>query len=278
MEKNEKQAKGLQLTKDSTPAIVKNYFEKILELKQIGKDFPVNLDDAWPLAYSEKGKAVRALKTNFVEDVHYQVLAQNGKNSKGGRPVTEYWLSVPCLEYFIASRVHPVFEVYRKVFHATIEQKQQPKQLSQTASKYQEKTVFAVKMGQIINQIYVIDGVIYAKASPIMKYIGYLNGISTQQIDRIGRQYFVQVKIGLSDVWFINMEGFNNLLQMTTIPVKVSVISNIYHDLYGVEIPDDESPFTYKFTDRDILQIIEEINKKPIHKDKVLSLLLNGKQ
>lgn len=34
-----------------------------------------------------------------------------------GRPQNTYMLSVPCLEFFIARRVRPVFEVYRQVFH-----------------------------------------------------------------------------------------------------------------------------------------------------------------
>lgn len=32
-----------------------------------------------------------------------------------------YMLSVPCLEFFIARKVRPVFEVYRKVFHKVVE-------------------------------------------------------------------------------------------------------------------------------------------------------------
>ena len=93
------------------------------------EEFPVNLDDVWPLVYSAKEKAVRALKSNdlFLQNVDYQVLAQNGENldsftqrsakPQGGRPTNIYMLSVPCLEFFIARRVRPVFEVYRQVFH-----------------------------------------------------------------------------------------------------------------------------------------------------------------
>lgn len=92
------------------------------------KKFPVNLDDVWPLVYAEKGKAVRALKSNdlFVEGFDYILLAQNGKqdgnngkqvNSWGGNNQVTYMLSVPCLEFFIARKVRPVFEVYRQVFH-----------------------------------------------------------------------------------------------------------------------------------------------------------------
>lgn len=118
-----------QLTKQSSDQEIKAYFEAVLRLSKDSKEFPVNLDDVWPLVYSAKEKAVRALKSNdlFLQNVDYQVLAQNGENSgvlaqnggkgRNGRPTEIYMLSVSCLEFFIARRVRPVFEVYRQVFH-----------------------------------------------------------------------------------------------------------------------------------------------------------------
>lgn len=118
----------LQLTKQSTDQEIKAYFEEVLRMSRDSEEFPVNLDEVWPLVYAEKGKAVRALKTNelFVKDVDYILLAQNGKqvesngkqdNSWGGNNQITYMLSIPCLEFFIARKVRPVFEVYRQVFH-----------------------------------------------------------------------------------------------------------------------------------------------------------------
>lgn len=118
----------LQLTKQSTAQEIKAYFEEVLKLSKDSKEFPVNLDEVWPLVYAEKGKAVRALKSNelFVEGIDFILLAQNGKqdgnngkqvNSWGGNNQVTYMLSVPCLEFFIARKVRPVFEVYRQVFH-----------------------------------------------------------------------------------------------------------------------------------------------------------------
>lgn len=113
----------LQLTKQSTDQEIKAYFEEVLKLSKDSKEFPVNLDEVWPLVYSDKGNAVRALKRNelFVENIDYTPLIQNDKRSDNGQfngsnQVT-YMLSVPCLEFFIARKVRPVFEVYRQVFH-----------------------------------------------------------------------------------------------------------------------------------------------------------------
>lgn len=119
----------LQLTKQSTDQEIKAYFEEVLRLSRDSEEFPVNLDEVWPLVYSRKDKAVRALQSNdlFMQNVDYQVLPQNGENSgvlaqnggkvQNGRPTEIYMLSVPCLEFFIARKVRPVFEVYRQVFH-----------------------------------------------------------------------------------------------------------------------------------------------------------------
>lgn len=81
-------------------------------------DFPVNLDEVWQLIYAERGKAVRALKANFIENVDFISLAQDGKQvSHGGSNKIDYYLSTSCLEFFVARKVRPIFEVYRQVFH-----------------------------------------------------------------------------------------------------------------------------------------------------------------
>lgn len=117
-----------QLTKQSSEAEIKAYFCAVLNLAKSNEEFPVNLDDVWPLVYSRKDKAVRALQSNdlFIKGIDYQVLPQNGENSKEGRPVDIYMLSVPCLEFFIARKVRPVFEVYRQVFHKVAERNATP--------------------------------------------------------------------------------------------------------------------------------------------------------
>ena len=119
----------LQLTKQSTDQEIKAYFEEVLRMSRDNAEFPVNLDDVWPLVFGRKEEAVRALKNDrlFVENIDYQVLRKNAENPdsftqrsakpQGGRPTNIYMLSVPCLEFFIARKVRPVFEVYRQVFH-----------------------------------------------------------------------------------------------------------------------------------------------------------------
>lgn len=124
----------IQLTKQSSESEIKAYFDGIAKLMQSNEPFPVNLEDVWQLVYATKGKAVQTLKRSelFIEGVDYQffnqkvkksgVFNQEEKNSDFmGRPTQVFMLSVPCLEFFIARKVRPVFEVYRKVFHKVVD-------------------------------------------------------------------------------------------------------------------------------------------------------------
>ena len=123
-----------QLTKKSSESEIKAYFEGIAKLMQSNEPFPVNLEDVWQLVYATKGKAVQTLKRSelFIEGVDYQIFNQKVKKSGVfnqeeknsdfmGRPTQVFMLSVPCLEFFIARKVRPVFEVYRKVFHKVVD-------------------------------------------------------------------------------------------------------------------------------------------------------------
>lgn len=101
---------------------IRSYFEKVLNLSKLGDKFPVNLDNVWPLVYSAKEKAVRALVSSdqFMQGIDYEILATNGENITVGRPVNVYMISISCMEYFIARKVRSVFNVYRDVFHKVI--------------------------------------------------------------------------------------------------------------------------------------------------------------
>lgn len=103
-----------------TTAVIRNYFQYILLLSKSGEQFPVNLNDVFFLAHTRKDNAVRALTSDdlFIQGVDYQIVLKNEENSKRGRKEEIYMMTIPCLEFFIARKVRPVFEVYRQVFHA----------------------------------------------------------------------------------------------------------------------------------------------------------------
>lgn len=123
---NEMQDAHLQLSKSSTEEQLKQYFMGIVELNKSSEEFPINLDDIWPIAYNRRQEAVRALtdeSSGFMQDLDYQFLRKNAQNYEGhtpGRPMIEYFLSVSCAEYLIVRKCRPAFEVYRRVFHQVV--------------------------------------------------------------------------------------------------------------------------------------------------------------
>lgn len=125
-------ANDLILSKESNDNDIKRYFGGVLKLSDAGNEFPVNLDLVWMLVYGRKEEAVRALTQDqqFIENVDYQVLRKNAENPKGGRPSNEYYLTISCMEFFIARKVRPVFEVYRQVFHKVVKHELSRKELA----------------------------------------------------------------------------------------------------------------------------------------------------
>lgn len=110
------------LTRDCDNAILRQYFGAIYQLSHDGSEFPINLDSVFSLVYRKKSDAVSVLRKTFIEGIDFKVLRNLPQNSKGGRGITDYYLSVPCLEFFIARKVRPVFDVYRRIFHKVADQ------------------------------------------------------------------------------------------------------------------------------------------------------------
>lgn len=123
----------LILSKNSSESEIKRYFNAILKLAKSNEEYPVNLDEVWPLIYGRKQEAVRALVSEiygFVQGVDYQVVRKDAQRAEDGQFIgggTDYYLTISCMEFFIARKVRPVFEVYRKVFHKVTENKQYSK-------------------------------------------------------------------------------------------------------------------------------------------------------
>lgn len=111
----EKVCEKIALTKQSSEKQIKMYFNGILELSKSNEKFPVNIDDVWMIVYAERGKAVASLRKNFIENIDYITIAQSGNGGQFAK--TDYFLSLSCMEFFIARKVRAVFEVYRQVFH-----------------------------------------------------------------------------------------------------------------------------------------------------------------
>jgi hypothetical protein len=146
-EQNAMQDAHLQLSKSSTEEQLKQYFMGIVELNKSSEEFPINLDDIWPIGYTRKNDAVRTLRNEFLEGEDFivrdasqlsdfQRLRKNAQQNKqeqdfcsaelrskkvgGDFRSKNYFLSVSCAEYLIVRKCRPVFEVYRRVFHKVV--------------------------------------------------------------------------------------------------------------------------------------------------------------
>ncbi len=162
-------------------------------------------------------------------------------------------------------------ERFNLMEHELRSKQPETKQIAAQASPYQEETLMTVKMGQYTNQIYITGGVIYARLSPIMKYLGYQSN-GGQYIDKIGSDNCKQILVGK---WFINVAAFDRLLNLSNMNVPSAVMSSIYRDVFNVGRPLDEH--VYHFTAMQMLEIFELIMTAPINKDKVINRLSKGK-
>ena len=111
------------LCKTSNESEIKAYFEAVYKLRESREEFPVNFDEVWMLVYEDKKSAIRELKNKFIQDVDFQTMRKKvqASNVAGFVWADVYFLTVPCMEFFIARKVRPVFEVYRQVFHKAVE-------------------------------------------------------------------------------------------------------------------------------------------------------------
>lgn len=126
------------LSKESSESEIKAYFNAVLKLSQDDNEFPINFDEVWMLVYEDKRSAVYELKDKFIQGVDFQTVRKKAQasNVAGFVWADEYQLTLSCMEFFIARKVRPVFEVYRKVFHHSVNEK-----VNQLKSEPRKKTL-----------------------------------------------------------------------------------------------------------------------------------------
>lgn len=233
---------NLILTKDSNPSDIERYFRGVLALDQQDKVFSVNLDDVWQLAYTRKDAAVRALKANFMENVDYLSLHQNVERSEDGTFIsggTDYYLTSACLEYFVARKVRPVFEVYRRVFHHAVAQVQQQPSLQE---QIQAKLVFADWSAKFLN---LNDASKLGIAQKIGKMVGLddalpqsVNAGTEKPITHAATDLLKSHNVGISAQAFNRMLELKGVVKHATRPGKRGKVHSWYvitpaFDKYG---------------------------------------------
>lgn len=235
------------LSKDSSPSDIERYFRGVLALDQQDKVFSVNLDDVWQLAYSRKDNAVRALKANFMENVDYiaiqksenSSLPQNAEQDWGGNNKVDYYITSACLEYFVARKVRPVFEVYRRVFHHAVAQVQQQPSLQE---QIQAKLAFADWIAKFLN---LNDASKLGIAQKIGKMVGLddalpqsVNAGTEKPITHAATDLLKSHNVGISAQAFNRMLELKGVVKHATRPGKRGKVHSWYvitpaFDKYG---------------------------------------------
>lgn len=182
---------NLILSKESSEKEIKRYFNAVLELSKSDNEFPISLDEVWMLVYGRKEEAVRTLTLSeqFIENVDYQVFRKNAENPNGGRPTKEYKLTVSCMEFFIARKVRPVFEVYRQVFHKVAKHELSRKELAlMVLQSEEEKERLALEVQQQQITIELQEKEIKQAAPKINYYDNHLQSVNTLTSTQVAKQ------------------------------------------------------------------------------------------
>ena len=204
---------NLILSKESSESEIKRYFNAVLELSKSDNEFPINLDEVWMLVYGRKEEAVRALTLNeqFIENVDYQVLRKNAENSNGGRPTNEYKLTLSCMEFFIARKVRPVFEVYRQVFHKVSKHELSRKELALMVLQAEEEKERLLLENNHLAETVNLQTEELQKAAPKVNYYDtHLQSVNTLTTTQVAKE------IGM------NAEKLNSKLKELGIQYKQS--------------------------------------------------------
>ena len=182
-----------------TTAVIRNYFQYILLLSKSGEQFPVNLNDVFFLAHTRKDNAVRALTSDdlFIQGVDYQIVLKNEENSKRGRKEEMYMMTIPCLEFFIARKVRPVFEVYRQVFHAAPDVAMKVRADKDKMAKLEKKVESLERQIKIVQGISKYETELKCSCFSFLTYTGLYNkweeyrkgDISKEDLKAIGISY-----------------------------------------------------------------------------------------
>jgi hypothetical protein len=137
-------------------------------------------------------------------------------------------------------------------------------------------------MGKEVTQIYIDQGVIYTRLNQLMRYLGYKTISGRSYVDRIGRKHFRQVDVGLMNgVWFVNIEGYEELLRSTKMKIEPSRLTEIYRDVFRHgRSESDKQHYTYQFTDSEMLSIVMDMSnfrQKPALVGQIMDKLIAGK-
>lgn len=286
------------LSKDSKEVDIQHYFEGVLELAKSDKEFPINFDEVWMLAYKDKRSAIHELKDKFVQDFDYKTVRKKiqSSNVAGYTYAYDYFLTVSCMEYFVARRVKAVFEVYRRVFHGVakmaqqyavpsyqeqdpikraerwieeekvrqalmLENKEQKKQLEESSK---EIVALSSTITQMQPKVTYYDTILANKSTVKVSQIAQDYGMSAQAFNKLLLEHKLQRKVGKQ--WILYRQFLDKgYVHSEPIPIEHHDGSQTYN--YLTVWTQKGRIFLYDFLKRfDVLPMIERSDSGEAHK------------
>lgn len=100
----------LILTKESSPAKIREYYQLCLYMMRQGASRPVGLDEVWQLVFETYEEAEEELKYDYIEDIDYHYSSRNKK----------YSMTITCAEGLVFRKKAGLKFIYHEVFYSTI--------------------------------------------------------------------------------------------------------------------------------------------------------------
>lgn len=154
---------------------------------------------------------------------------------------------------------------------------EQGKQID-TQATYREGEVYITRLGENTLLGYYGNGQHYFQMNGVMRFFDFNSGGRTYA-QKFGLKNSMLVEHGKIASWFVNINWIDEFLKRTTYKIPYEKVSRLYRDLFGVEKGSiDGSQFTYKFTDRQMLEVLSLINRfgKPGLQAEIVDKLMNA--
>ncbi len=215
----------------------------------------------------------------FTENEDFVISLKNERNSKG-RSSIEYSISLDMAkELAMVERTEEGRNV-RKYF---IEVEKKARESLQSNLQINEKTgitpdgvVYITTMGVTTNHVFIMDGVIWAKISPIAKLYNYQSGLNKSIKGYIGEENIKRNFVGKTESYFMNLNGFMNFDKNIRAEISSKQLNGILQ-MYGVNVETPEAN-VFAYTYEEMLDILAELTKSPVNKNKVQAMLHNGRK
>ncbi len=141
------------------------------------------------------------------------------------------------------------------------------------AGTYLPEDMYAMPLRDGLTYCALFRQEVYTHFNLLLQHIDYTGTIDDEFIDKIGRNNFIIVRVGIVPRRFINLTGYRNFLKLTKLPY----FGNEIKRLFEYEPSFINSEFAYQYTSGQMNDIVFLLHEKPLRKDIIMNLLRKGR-